>query len=326
MKKEFIFEVNQKEMIRLKVNPQQLTLLLKAFVGGSILYEIRKDEENIDVKITVPDRYKKDLKNIFDFKISNGQGLLIPMERLLKIVEKKKPLSIKRFNFKRTTNLYADLKKTSKKTPLDIADHFEKNIFPKIKRDYPSALLSFIGEIEDSRESKTDFRTSIFLVVIMTYFILVILFNSLILPFVIVTIIPFGMAGIVFVLLLHKMSIYGFFSIIGTLGMMGVVINDAIVMIFKLESIYKKEGDISLELIAQGASTRLRAIVITTVTTVVAILPTAYGFFGYDSMLAEMMLTMGWGLAVATLVTLFLVPCLYTFYSSYRRLMNRWLS
>ncbi|MDC0254236.1 efflux RND transporter permease subunit [Bacteriovoracales bacterium] len=326
MKKEYSFEIDQKEMIRLKVNPSQFTFLLKTFVGGAILHNVRKEEEVIDVKVTVPENFKKDIKNVLKLKISNTQGRLVPVKKILKIVKKNKPLSIKRVNFKRTTDVYADLKKGSKKTPLEVADYFEKNIFPKIKKMYPSAILSFVGEIADSKDSKSDFLTSIVLVAIMTYFILVILFNSLILPFVIVGIIPFGMAGIVFVLLLHKMPIYGFFSIIGTLGMMGVVINDAIVMISKLESIYKSEGDIPIKLIAQGASTRLRAIIITTVTTVVAILPTAYGFFGYDSMLAEMMLTMGWGLACATLITLFLVPSFYTIYSIYRRLLNQWLS
>ena len=65
--------------------------------------------------------------------------------------------------------------------------------------------------------------------------------------------------------------------------------------------------------IARIASTRLRPILLTTLTTVVGILPTAYGFAGFDSMLAEMMLTMGWGLAFGTLITLILIPSLYTF-------------
>ena len=92
-------------------------------------------------------------------KISNTQGRLVPVKKILKIVKQNKPLSIKRVNFKRTTDVYADLKKGSKKTPLEVADYFEKNIFPKIKKIYPSAILSFVGEIADSRDSKSDFLT-----------------------------------------------------------------------------------------------------------------------------------------------------------------------
>ncbi|OVE82423.1 hypothetical protein BVY03_00990 [bacterium K02(2017)] len=111
------------------------------------------------------------------------------------------------------------------------------------------------------------------------------------------------------------MDIYGFYSVIGALGMIGVVVNDAIVMIDRLENWLKTEysqGDIWTA-IAKIASTRLKPIIVTTITTVVAILPTAYGLAGFDSFLADMMLTMGWGLAFSTLVTLFLVPSLYSF-------------
>ncbi len=323
LKKEFIFKINQKEMTRLKVNPSQLTNVLRSFVGGSNLFDLTKEEETVEVKMLIEEGFNKDIENIYKVKVSNAQGSLISLKRILEIEERKKPLSIGRVNFKRTTTLYADIKKGVKVTPLEIAEDVEKKIFPSLGSQFPASLLSFVGEVEDSRDSKNDFKISILLVALMTYFILVILFNSLALPLVIVSIIPFGMAGIIFVLLIHKMSMYGFFSIIGTLGMMGVVINDAIVMISKIETLVRKEGEATLGIICEGASTRLRAVVITTVTTVVAILPTAYGFFGYDSMLAEMMLTMGWGLFFSTLITLFLVPCLYTIYSRFRSLVNR---
>ena len=64
--------------------------------------------------------------------------------------------------------------------------------------------------------------------------------------------------------------------------------------------------------IAQIAKTRLRAVVLTTVTTVVGVLPTAYGLAGYDAMMAEMMLALAWGLCFGTLITLVLVPCVYS--------------
>ena len=89
--------------------------------------------------------------------------------------------------------------------------------------------------------------------------------------------------------------------------MIGVIVNDAIVMIDKLNA----SNPTSIEDILNVSASRIRAILMTTVTTVVGILPTAYGFFGHDSMLSEMMLVMGWGLAFATFVTLVLVPTLY---------------
>ena len=99
--------------------------------------------------------------------------------------------------------------------------------------------------------------------------------------------------------------------------MIGVVINDSIVLINKFnESIQPQELDQTnyLPTIAKISATRLRAVVVTTITTVAGLFPTAYGLGGYDSMLAEMMLAMGWGLLFGMFITLLMVPCIYSFY------------
>lgn len=105
-----------------------------------------------------------------------------------------------------------------------------------------------------------------------------------------------------------------FFAAIGALGLTGVVINDSIIMLAKLEAEFSV-GDKSHvnSKIASIAKTRLRAVILTTLTTVVGVLPTAYGLAGYDAMLAEMMLALAWGLVFGTVITLVLVPCLYSF-------------
>ncbi|MFH1260286.1 MAG: efflux RND transporter permease subunit [Elusimicrobiota bacterium] len=85
----------------------------------------------------------------------------------------------------------------------------------------------------------------------------------------------------------------------------------------------EKEG--SDQQIAAIAKTRLRAVILTTVTTVAGLLPTAYGFTGYDAMLAEMMLAMTWGLLFGTLITLILVPCVYSFNQDLRFIKLKFL-
>lgn len=138
------------------------------------------------------------------------------------------------------------------------------------------------------------------------------MFNSMFKPLLILSIVPFAATGVIIALYLHEMNIYGFFAVIGALGMIGVVINDAIVMIDKIENSHIKESLHPWETIAKVSATRLRPVLLTTITTVAGILPTAYGIAGYDSMLAEMMLTMGWGLLFGTIITLILVPLLYS--------------
>ena len=208
--------------------------------------------------------------------------------------------------------LYADIDEKSEVTPLEVAEKLEEEVFPGIQKEFNTTILQFKGEIEDSRESQGEFLQSIFIVIVMIFMILVVMFNSLLKPLLILGIVPFGLSGVIFTLYFHGMSVYGFFAAIGALGMIGVVINDAIVMIDKIESSIK-QNESGYSTIAKIASTRLRPIILTTLTTVIGILPTAYGVAGHDSILAEMMLTMGWGLFFGTLITLLLIPIIYSF-------------
>ena len=135
--------------------------------------------------------------------------------------------------------------------------------------------------------------------------------------------IPFGIVGVILAFWLHGQTLFGFFAAIGALGMAGVVINDAIIMLTKLDQELDEQAVASSdEKIARVAQTRLKAVVLTTLTTVAGVLPTAYGFAGYDAMLAEMMLAMAWGLLFGSLITLLLVPCLYSVLQDLRRKFN----
>jgi multidrug efflux pump subunit AcrB len=103
------------------------------------------------------------------------------------------------------------------------------------------------------------------------------------------------------------------------------VVNDSIVLLDKLEKEYNdpKHGDTPIQRVANITKTRLRAVLLTTITTVAGLLPTAYGVFGYDSMLSEMMLTLAWGLVFGTIITLVLVPAIYCTAKELRLYLNK---
>ena len=129
--------------------------------------------------------------------------------------------------------------------------------------------------------------------------------------------IPFGVVGVIFAFWLQGSNLFGFFAAIGTLGMSGVVINDAIIMLSKLDDGFKAQAGSSInEKIARIAQTRLKAVILTTLTTVAGVLPTAYGIAGYDELLSEMMMAMAWGLMFGSLITLLLVPSFYSYVQS----------
>jgi len=98
----------------------------------------------------------------------------------------------------------------------------------------------------------------------------------------------------------------------GIIGLAGVVVNDSLVLVDHLNQKRKKNPEMPLvELVAEGTTDRLRAIIITTLTTVAGLLPLAYGIGGVDMFMVPMALAMGYGLLFATFLTLILVPCIY---------------
>lgn len=316
-KPEFTLEIKREKASRLGVNFSELASVLKAYVEGDILYKFNSDEEEVRVRLTANKANQNDLRSLLKATVANRNNYLIPIGTLVTVREGKKPVNINRINYKRTTNIYADLAPASGRTPLEVAKEIERDIFPVVQGLAPSVNMIFRGEVEESRESQGDFLLSIILVLAIIFVLLVFLFNSFAKPMLIAAIIPFGIIGTILAFWGHGLVQYGFFAVVGCLGMIGVVINDSIVLIDRYSSLIDRRFENTADLFAEVArvtSSRLRAVVVTTLTTIAGLFPTAYGIGGYDSMLAEMMLAMGWGLLFGMPVTLILVPALYSYY------------
>ena len=312
---EYRIDINRDKVKRLSINPVDIGSTFRAALEGSVLYEFTGADEDVQVRFSIIDEAKDDIEKVLNLPVENKGNYLVPLRDVVYVEKIQVPNSITREDLKRTTVIDADLKKGAKATPLNIAEYFEENVFPGILGKYPTTTLSFAGEIESTRESKADLVSAIVLVVLLIYVVLAVLFNSLLRPLIIMLAIPFGVVGIVLAFWFHGKVLFGFFAAIGALGLAGVVVNDSIIMLVKLDREHKKDRgrDEDYQQIASIAKTRLKAVILTTLTTVAGILPTAYGFAGYDAMLAEMMLALAWGLLFGTLITLILIPCAYSY-------------
>ncbi|MCF7888363.1 MAG: efflux RND transporter permease subunit [Candidatus Omnitrophica bacterium] len=311
---EYKIDFKREKIKRLAISPANLTSTFRSALEGVILYEFPKGDQEVDVRLSVEAGAKTDIETILEIPVENKKGYLVPLGDLVTVTKTTTPNSIARRDGKRTTTVYGDIKPSSKLTPLEVAEYLESSIFIDLTNDYPSVALAFTGEVYDTRQSQGDFGKAVVLVLLIIFAILAILYNSLTRPLIIMLAIPFGLVGIVLAFLLHGKLVFGFFAAIGALGLAGVVINDSIIMLSKLDAEIKAEDKEKVNrLIPEIAKTRLRAVVLTTVTTVAGVLPTAYGILGYDTMLAEMMLALAWGLIFGTTITLILVPCIYSF-------------
>ncbi len=310
---EYKIDFRRDKMKRLSINPADIAPTIRAALEGLVLYEIPTGDEETEVRLSIIDVAKGDIETILKMPVENSREYLVPLKDVVTISKTSTPISISRRDGRRSTVVYADLETGTELTPLEIAGEFEQQLFPALVAAQPSTTISFGGEVFDTRESKQDFKNATIMVGFLIFVVLTLTFNSLSRSLIIMLAIPFGLVGVVLAFWLHGKVLFGFFAAIGTLGLAGVVINDSIIMLTKLDREFGAPArEMVNEQIARIAQTRLKAVVLTTLTTVAAVMPTAYGLAGYDAMLAEMMLALAWGLVFGTLITLLLVPCMYS--------------
>ena len=154
--------------------------------------------------------------------------------------------------------------------------------------------------------------------------LLILLFNSVWQPFIVMLAIPFGIIGVIIGFAVHN-EVLGFLAMTGIIGLAGVVVNDSLVLVNHVNELKRKYPDRSIkDIVIEGASNRLRAILLTTISTVVGLLPLAYGIGGADPYMSPMALALGWGLLFATPLTLVLIPCLYLIGDDIRKKLQHW--
>lgn len=321
-KKAYSIQYDQEKLKTLSVSPTEIATTLRTVLTGRRLYTIFRDDDEVDVTLTVDAAYRADIHAALKVPVANQQGYLVPLHDLVSVTPINAKSSRRRRDLKRTSYVDADLIESSSQSPVQVAEAFEATHLPALLAQYPSAHIRFEGEVLDTREAKRSFMWSIVGVLGLIYMALALLFNSILKPFRVLVIIPFGLIGVIGAFYSHGKLAFGFYAAIGTLGMLGVVVNDAIVMLNKLDTTAQEPQD-DTAFTASVAKTRLRAIVLTTLTTVMGVIPTAYGIGGMDTMLSDMMLALAWGLIVGTAVTLVLTPCVYLIERDIRRIARR---
>jgi multidrug efflux pump subunit AcrB len=206
-------------------------------------------------------------------------------------------------------------------TPLEatrmVESHFD------LDRDWDGFRFVIGGESEQTQESMASLYTAFASAMLAIYLLLVLLFNSLVQPLLVMSAIPLGVIGVIMAFALHGEPL-GFLAIMGLIGLSGVVVNDSLVLVdFINRQRSARPDDPLLDIVSDSAAERLRAILLTTLTTVAGLLPLAYGIGGSDPFIAPMALAMGFGLLFASPITLALIPSLYLVMNDTGRLFRR---
>ena len=253
--------------------------------------------------------YRQAVSDLEKVKVMDRQGNLIPITAFSTFNRKVGAPQIKRFDFKRSKTLTGDINEdviTSAQ-----ANKILMSLFDKYKRDYPDIGLSFGGAAESTKESMESLFNALVLSLIGILALLVFIFGSYLRPIIIMSTIPLGLFGFSVAFSLHQRPI-SFLALIGIIGLGGIIVNSGIVLISFIDQLRLENPQMELKrILAKASGMRLRAVMVTSLTTISGLLPTAYGIGGSDAILIPMTLAMAWGLTSGTILTIVWVPCAY---------------
>ena len=287
---------------------------------GQIASTITEFGDEIDIRVLLSDQTRGEFDVLKKINVSDRRGNLIPLSQIASIDVLPGPGERRHLGFLRSITITADID-TQKNTSVAVNQDLKER-YQNFEQEHPGFRLKFGGEDESTQESVQSLFAALIIAVLCIYAVLVTLFNSVVKPLIVMISIPFGFIGTIVGFSIHQKPL-GFLALIGAIGLAGVVVNASIVMMSFIDDL-KKEGRLSFfECLVKGTSLRLRPVLLTTITTVSALLPTAYGIGGWDPLLIPMTMALAWGLLFGTLLTLFIIPCSYGVLHDVKRLFRR---
>ena len=273
-------------------------------IEGTVASQYREggDEFDILVRLREEDRRKReDIMNIF---ITGPGGKELPLKGFATITEGKGPTKIERRGQERLITVMAGIHGRD-------LGHVVEEIGAKIRdlKVPPNFRLNFASEYEKQKEAFGGLLFAIIFAIVLVYMVMASQFESLTEPFVIMFTLPFASIGVILAILVLNMNVT-IPVFIGGVLLIGIVVNNGIVMIDYINRLRKK-GHPLREAILIGGQRRLRPVIMTTLTTSLALLPMALGFGEGSEMNAPLARVVIGGLLVSALFTIFFVPTLY---------------
>lgn len=293
---------------------------VRTALTGTFVSDVTLNNKEAELKVKFGDVSKKNIADLGQVKIMDARGNLVPLSLLAKFEVSRGTPQVKRYDYKRAKTITANVK-TDIITSVQ-ANSIVKNTFENISAAHPDVTMVFGGQQESTNESLASLANAMILALIGIYAIMVYIFRSYLAPGLIMTTIPLGLLGVSVSFAAHGRPV-SFLSMIGVIGLAGIIVNNGIILIDFINQM-KDEGKLSMrDILVQAPVIRLKPVMATSLTTMGGLFPTAYGVGGSDAMLIPMTMAMAWGLTTGTILTLVWIPCGYAIIEDMMKLVYK---
>lgn len=354
-----VFDINDsldsgRNEIQLRLKPEAQSLgisvgdlarqVRQVFYGNEV-QRIQRGRNEVKVMLRYPRADRKTLATLESMRVRTAAGLEIPFSRVAEAKVGKSFTSIKRVDRKRAMNITADVNKATTDPAKVRAD--AEIFITDLLAAHPHIQWSFEGEARMQKEGAAEGLWALAIIVLGMYSLMAIPFKSYTQPFIVLLVVPFGIVGAVLGHLFHGMPISSM-SLCGMLAVTGVIVNDTLVLVDRINQLRDETGDLKYA-VQEGGRSRFRAIFLTQITTFVGLMPLIFEFgslmesappgishilvaiFGDNraaqatsaQFLTPVSVSMGYGSLFATVITLFLVPLCYLAVDDLGNIFNR---
>ncbi|HZK87675.1 MAG TPA: efflux RND transporter permease subunit [Anaerovoracaceae bacterium] len=286
------------------VSAYQLANSLKTAINGTTSTRLKVEGNEINIRLSLSDQYTQSVENMKQILITGVTGAQVPVGQIATFEYDNAPNAINRINQERYVNLAInaegrDLGSVSK----DVNNIIDNYNFPKgYSRDTG-------GQQQEMTDAFSSLALALIVSIALVYLLLAAQFESIILPFIVMMSIPFAMSG-AFIAMFLTGTRLSMTSFLGLIMLVGIVVNNAILLIEFISHNKKSMG--THEALVQAGKLRLRPILMTATTTCVGMIPISLGLGEGGEMLAPMAISIIGGMIASTIVTLILIPVLYS--------------
>lgn len=305
---EEIIDIDRSKAADMKLTISQIANTLQTFLTGTRASNYREGGDEFWIRVKIKDAEKMSMNDILDLTLTNSEGQPVMLRNVVTVRQRRGPVQIQRKDQERVVTVSANI--SGRDMGSIIGDIRDKLQTMPVPRDF---IILFSGDYEEQQKSFRELMFGLILALMLVYMVMASLYESLRDPFVVMFSIPLAAIGVV-LMLFFTHTTFNVQSYIGCIMLGGIVVNNAILLVDYTNLLRRRDKMPIRAAIEEAGRRRLRPILMTALTTIFAMIPLALGINEGGEAQAPMARAVIGGLLSSTLITLVIVPVVYSIF------------
>ena len=306
--------IDRQKASEMKLSVNQVAGFIQTVLMGTQASQFREGGREYTILVKVKDSEKMDVTDILDLTMTNSDGQPVSLRNVIDVRPKRGPQQIERRDRERIITVSAEIAGRDLGSVIDDVRQSLRSV--PVPRDF---TIGFTGDYEEQQKAFRELLISILLALFLVYMIMAMLYESLRDPLIVMFSVPLAVIGVVFILLLTGTT-FNVESYIGCIMLGGIVVNNAILLVDYTNLLRRRDKMEMRQAIEEAGRRRLRPILMTALTTIMAMIPLALGLQEGSEVQTPLARAVIGGLFSSTLITLVVVPVVYSFFEKKREI------